>query len=123
MNDQDKLTGLWQDLQHEAESVDFTDSFLEYCSQLLLMARNEPSSRPVIAEYIAGTMFMDAVDHDPKIESVALLAGELEVPEGQFDGNYETSWAELVSAIKELSGSRHRPQSSEVVEGEDHEAH
>ena len=78
---------------------------ISYLKDLLLICEDGIITRSETAFLISETLWSKLVREDPKLESIAMLATMLEVPQFIEGENLNLHWAELVEKINKLHNS------------------
>lgn len=85
---------------------DQESAFLDYVVGIIEAKKRGEVSREEAAYAIADTMFLPGVDSNDGLEAIALLAGELELPDGQISGDPEQKWSQLEAWVQEEREAR-----------------
>ncbi|HEU5186886.1 MAG TPA: hypothetical protein VFT87_00095 [Candidatus Saccharimonadales bacterium] len=82
----------------EAPADSFRLAFVDYCRKALALEKQYNISKQLVAEVIAGAMFLEGAD-DFQIDEITSVAGLLEVPAYYS----EQKWQHLLALIEELA--------------------
>lgn len=84
-----------------ARTEDKVLAYIDYCEQVIKMFDDGIINRREACYAIADLMFDDTVSSIPELESIALKAGNLELPENIVSGKPDKEWTKLKQWIKE----------------------
>lgn len=76
-------------------------AYVEYCEQVIKMADDGHIDHREASYAIADLMFDNAVSSTPELESIALQAGNLELPKKIVSGDPDVEWVKLKQWIEE----------------------
>lgn len=96
-----KKVSKYRDKFLAAKTEDKASAYVDYCEQVIKMFDDGTINRREACYAIADLMFDDTISSNPELESIALQAGNLELPENIVSGNSDAEWERLIKWIQE----------------------
>lgn len=79
--------------------------FASFCNQIISDVRSNKLPMREGCYQIAGTMFIPAINDHQELLAIALLAGELELPDHHLSSSREHLWKQLCDYVDQLTAS------------------
>lgn len=95
---------IYQQLAH-VRPGELEPLFASFCNQIVTDILDKKITMREGCYQIAGTMFIPAVEQKKELLSIALLAGELELPDHHLSQERQKLWQQLLELIRQVSPS------------------